>query len=256
MPDGFEISRLADYLETQFVGRNLEYYVSLPSTMKAAREAARQGAPEGSLVLAEEQTAGLGRLARHWHTPAGGNIALSLVLRPARERLPYLVMLSALAVADAIRQATGLESEIKWPNDVLIDGRKVSGILIENELGDAPFSVIGIGVNVNLKLIDFPEIRDIAASLSDATGAPVDRAGLLKVLLEEIERRYLNLEAPEALFREWRRRLVTLGQTVTVSGAQTTLRGLAEDMTPDGVLLLRTADGDLKQVLAGDISPK
>jgi len=254
MPDGFDVSRLADYLDTQFVGRNMEYHVSLPSTMKAARDLARRGAPEGSLVLAEEQTAGLGRLARHWHTPTGGNIALSLVLRPALEKLPYLVMLSALAVADAIRQATGLAPEIKWPNDVLIGGRKVSGILIQNELGEAPFSVIGIGVNVNLRVTDIPEIREVAASLSEATGAPVDRAGLLRVLLEEIERLYLSLDAPDAVFQEWRRRLVTLGRKVTVSGGGTRLYGLAEDVNPDGALLVRTPEGRLEPVLAGDVS--
>ena len=222
--------------------------------MTAARDAARRGAPDGTLVLAEEQTAGLGRLSRHWSTPAGGNIALSLLLRPPLARLPNLVMLSALAVADAIEQTTRLAPQLKWPNDVLLDAKKVCGILIENELGAKPFSVIGIGVNVNLRVAQIPEIRDIATSLSEATGKPVDRAALLVAMLAGLERRYLDLAAPETLFQEWRGRLVTLGRTVRVSGAGPELTGLAEDVTLEGALLLRLADGELRPVLAGDVS--
>jgi BirA family biotin operon repressor/biotin-[acetyl-CoA-carboxylase] ligase len=242
-------------MDTKFVGRTLHYRATVPSTMTLARELARGGAPEGTLVLAEVQTAGIGRLARHWHTP-GGNIALSLVLRPSADRLHYVVMLAALAAADAIESASGLVCDIKWPNDVLLEGRKVCGILMQTEHGATPFTLIGIGLNVNLDPDAFPDIREIATSLASAAGRDVDRALLLKVLLQEIERRYVGLDAPEAIFGEWRRRLITLGRTVTVSGTGKAVTGVAEDVAADGGLLVRTPSGELERVLAGDVTLK
>jgi BirA family transcriptional regulator, biotin operon repressor / biotin---[acetyl-CoA-carboxylase] ligase len=255
MTDSFNIDEIAAHLDTKFVGRAVYYHATLPSTMTLARDLARGGAAEGTLVLAEVQTGGIGRLDRAWHTP-GDNIALSLVLRPPKEKLPYIVMLAALAVTDAIQAACGLAAGIKWPNDVLLDTKKVCGILIQNELGGTPFTVVGIGLNVNLEVSAFPDIKEIATSLATATGGPVDRAGLLASLLEEIERRYVGLDAPETIFDDWRRRLVTLGRTVTVSGIGTEFSGVAEDVAADGGLLVRTASGHLEHVLAGDVSLK
>jgi BirA family transcriptional regulator, biotin operon repressor / biotin---[acetyl-CoA-carboxylase] ligase len=255
MTDSFNVADIAAHLNTEFVGRTVHYHATLLSTMTLARDLARAGASEGTLVLAEVQTGGMGRLDRAWHTP-GDNIALSLVLRPPKEKLPYIVMLAALAVTDAILAVSGLSAGIKWPNDVLLDGKKVCGILIQNELGGTPFTVVGIGVNVNLDADAFPDIREIATSLASTTGGPVDRAGLLARLLEEIERRYIGLDAPEAIFDEWRQRLVTLGRAVTVNGIGTEFNGVAEDVAADGGLLVRTASGHLKHVLAGDVSLK
>ncbi len=255
MTDSFPVADIAAQLDTKFVGRAVHYHATLPSTMTAARDLARAGAPEGTLVLAEAQTAGMGRLSRRWHTP-GGNLALSLVLRPSKDKLPYIVMLAALAVTDAIKLVSGLSCDIKWPNDVLLGARKVCGILIHNELGAAPFTVVGIGVNVNLDVAAFPDIKDIAASIAAAAGGPVDRARLLKLLLEDIERRYVSLDAPQPVFDEWRRRLVTLGRTVTVSGVGTEFSGVAEDVAADGGLLVRTPAGKLEHVLAADVTLK
>jgi len=251
--DSFAISEIAEHLDTKFVGRAVHYQPTVPSTMTLARELARGGALEGTLVLAEVQTAGIGRLARRWHTP-GGNLALSLVLRPQIDKLPYMVMLAALAAADAITAASGLACDIKWPNDLLLDGKKVCGILVQSEHGAAPFTLIGIGVNVNLDAAVFPDIREIATSVAGAAGHAVDRACLLKALLEEIERRYGSLDAPEDIFYQWRRRLITLGRAVTVSGAGMVISGVAEDVAADGSLLVRTAAGELERVLAGDVT--
>ena len=253
MTDSFNVADIAAHLDTKFVGRTLDYHASLPSTMTLARDLARGGASEGTLVLAEVQTGGMGRLARAWHTPED-NIALSLVLRPPPEKLAYVVMLAALAVTDAIQTVSGLTCGIKWPNDVLLNGKKVCGILIHNELGATPFTVVGIGVNVNLDVNAFPDILETATSLAAATGGPLDRAVLLKLLLEEFERRYVSLDAPEAIFNEWRQRLLTLWTAVTVSGIGTEFSGVAEDVAADGGLMVRTASGRLEHVLAGDVT--
>jgi len=255
MTDSFNVAQIAAHLDTKFVGRTVHYHATLPSTMTLARDLARGGAPEGTLVLAEVQTGGIGRLARSWYTP-GDNIALSLVLRPPKEKLHYVLMLAALAVTDAIKTASGLTAGIKWPNDVLLGAKKVCGILIHNELGATPFTVVGIGLNVNLDAADYPDIEAIATSLATVTGGPVDRAGLLASLLQEIERRYVGLDAPETIFDEWRGRLVTLGRTVTVSGVQSEFSGVAEDVAADGGLMVRTASGQLEHVLAGDVTLK
>ena len=237
------------------MGRTVHYQAVVPSTMTLARELARGGAPEGTLVLAEVQTAGIGRLARRWHTP-GGNIALSLVLRPPSDKLHYIVMLAALAVTDAIAAVSGLDCDIKWPNDVLLNGKKVCGILMQSELGTAPFTLVGIGLNVNLDPAAFPDIREIATSLASAAGQDVDRARLLQALLQEIERRYVSLDAPQAIFDQWRRRLVTLGRSVTVRGVGFEFSGVAEDVAADGCLLVRTSAGKLERVAAGDVTLK
>jgi len=242
-------------LETRFIGRSVICYPTLASTMAVARREARRGAADGTVVVAEEQTAGQGRQDRAWLSPRG-SIALSIILYPALASLPYLVMLASLAVAHAIEAVTGLRPQIKWPNDVLLNGKKVAGILIESGLrGDTvDYAVIGIGVNVNLRLTDFPEIRLTATSLSDELGREVSRLDMIRRLLVATERLYLVLPAGESIYRQWRDSLVTLGKQVKVSLGNTVYQGIAESVNRDGSLLLRHRDGSVTEVVAADVT--
>jgi len=246
---------ITEGLKTRFIGQRLLYYPSLPSTMATARQVARQGAAEGTVIIADEQTAGRGRLKRAWLTPRG-NLALSVILSPSLPSLTSLIMLASLAVVRSIESVTGLKPQIKWPNDVLLNGKKVSGILIENDfLGDkVAYSIIGIGIDVNLKLADFPEIQPIATSLSDELGKEVSRLKLIRHLLVEMENLYLGLSSGGSLYEEWRDNLVTLGKIVRATTDDAVYDGMAESVDRDGSLLLRRRDGTSVKIVAGDVT--
>ncbi len=246
---------IANDLKTRFVGQRTIYYPSLTSTMETARQEAQQGAEEGTVIIADEQTAGRGRLKRVWLSPMG-NIALSVILRPSIACLPPLIMLSSLAVMHSIKAITGLKPQLKWPNDVLIRGKKVCGILIESQVqaSKVDYAIIGIGINVNLRLADFPEILPISTSLFHELGKEVARVTLVRHLLVEIERLYLALSAGESLYEEWQGNLVTLGKRVRVKSGETVHEGIAESVARDGSLLLRRPDGSLTTILTGDVT--
>jgi BirA family biotin operon repressor/biotin-[acetyl-CoA-carboxylase] ligase len=165
-------------------------------------------------------------------------------------------MLASLAVAYSIENVTGLKTQLKWPNDVLIKGRKVCGILIESGVRrrKVDYAIIGIGINVNLRPVDFPEISPIATSLSDELGREVPCLDLLRHLLVEVEKLYLALLSGESVYQQWRDRLVTLGRRVQVSWGKTRYEGRAESVARDGSLLLRCSDGSLTKIVAGDVT--
>ena len=246
---------ITNNLETCFIGQRVIYYPSLTSTMDVAKREAQQGAAEGTIIIADEQTAGKGRMKRLWLSPRG-SIALSVILYPDVAYLPSLVMLASLATVHSIEAVTGLEAQVKWPNDVLIRGKKVCGILVESELRRdiVNYAIVGIGVNVNLRLADFPEILPIATSLSDELGREVSRLELIRWLLVEMERLYLALPAGGSIYEEWRDKLVTLGRRVSVNWGITSYEGIAESVASDGSLLLRHSDGSLTKIMAGDIT--
>ncbi len=253
--DSLSPASITNDLKTRFVGQRVFYYSSLTSTMEVARREAQQGAAEGTVIIADEQTAGRGRLRRVWLSPKG-SIALSVILYPSVAYLPSLIMLASLAVVHSIETVTGLKSQIKWPNDVLINGRKVCGILIESDVQGrrVNYATIGIGINVNLRLADFPEIQPIATSLSDELGREVSRLSLMRCLLVEIEMLYLALSAGGSIYEEWRDSLVTLGRRVRVHTGETIYEGIAESVARDGSLLLRGSDGSLTKIVAGDVT--
>jgi len=242
-------------LETRFVGQKVIYYTSLTSTMEVARQEAQQGVVSGTVIVADEQTAGKGRLKRAWLSP-GGNIALSIILYPSVANLPSLIMLASLAVVHSIEAVTGLKSQVKWPNDVLINGKKVSGILIENDVQGniVNYTIIGIGINVNLRLADFPDTLPIVTSLGDELGRDVSRLSVIRCLLIEIERLYLALSAGGSVYEEWRDSLVTLGKRVRATTGETIYEGVAESVARDGSLLLRGLDSNLTKIVAGDVT--
>lgn len=244
-------------LTTEFIGRNVVYRPAVTSTNDLARALAAQGAPAGTLVLAEEQTAGRGRLGRTWLAPRGTSLLFSLIFRPAL--LPAqafrLAMLCSLAAARAIEAVTNLPIHLKWPNDLVLRGKKLGGVLSESSLtGERlDFVVVGLGLNVNLDVSTLPEIAATATSLSAALGRPVARLPLLQRILQEIETGYQEVIQGEALRAAWAARLVTLGRIVRVSGG-TADEGLAEGVDADGALLLRRADGTLARITVGDVT--
>lgn len=252
---GLSVSAIKEGLETRFIGQKILYYPRLTSTMEAARREARKGVSEGTVIIAGEQTRGRGRLKRAWFSP-GGNIALSLILYPDISGLPYLIMIASLAAAYGIESVTGLKTQIKWPNDILIGFKKVAGILIENEVkGDkVGYAIVGIGINTALRPVDFAEIATIATSLEDELGEKVSREEIIKNLLIDFERLYLQLPEGEGIIKLWRDKLATLGEKVTVRWGEDTLEGVAESVDESGALLLRLADSTLTRVVAGDVT--
>ena len=222
--------------------------------MVVARQEVQRGAAEGTVIVADEQTAGRGRLERVWFSPRG-NIAISIILYPNLDNLPYIIMLASLAVVHGIESVTGLKSRLKWPNDVLINDRKVCGILVESDVkGSMVNTIIGIGLNVNLMPAEFPDIESLATSLASELGRDVSPLSLIRRLLVEIERLYLVLTDGGSIYEEWRDRLVTLGKRVHVTSGEETYEGVAESVTRDGSLLLRRRDGSLTKVVAGDVT--
>ena len=214
-------------LKTRTLGRRVVYLTSTHSTMDVARAEAEAGAPDGTAVLAEEQTSGRGRFGRTWVSPAGRNIYVTLLLRPPLAALRSLSIVAPLAVAEAVQDVAGLDARIKWPNDVLVGGRKLSGTLIESEVSGAEvrYSLVGIGVNVNFDVDSESEIGEIATSVKRELGREVSREETLAALLNRFEALYGD---PVAAHREWRQRLETLGREVKVRFGDQVYEGLAE----------------------------
>ncbi len=256
MADGLAPLEIMKGLDTARIGRKILYYTSLVSTMDTAREKARDGAEEGTVIIAGEQTGGRGRLQRAWISPQG-NIALSIILRPTLASLPYIVMLAALAASSSIASVSGQKTRIKWPNDVLIDGKKVCGMLVENEMKGkkVDFCILGIGINTGLDVHRYTEIAHTAASLKAPAGDAL-RLNLIRQLLAEIDRLYLILPDGGYIYKSWRDNLVTLGKQVKATWGKQVVEGVAEDVDAGGALMIRKADGKLTKVVAGDVTLK
>jgi BirA family biotin operon repressor/biotin-[acetyl-CoA-carboxylase] ligase len=250
-------------LTTVFMGRKIIYYRSIGSTNNVTRELAVRGAPEGTLVIADEQTAGKGRLGRRWLAPSGTSLLMSLLFRPhspfSVHQAQRLTMICSLAVAEAIETVTGLTAAIKWPNDIVVQGKKAGGVL--TELGATSerldYAIVGLGLNVNLDFGAGEAMEELAAtatSLSQELGREVSRLTLLWRILENVESRYQRLGAGELPHDEWASRLVTLHHHVIVDTPQGTMEGWAEGVDADGALILRTNCGERQRVLAGDVT--
>jgi BirA family biotin operon repressor/biotin-[acetyl-CoA-carboxylase] ligase len=259
-PDLLLAAEIMEGLATVRLGRRVVHLNETASTNRVARELGAGGEPEGTLVLAEVQHGGKGRLGRAWSAPAGG-IWLSLILRPdfPPNLLQLLTLTAAVAAAEASENVAGISPGIKWPNDLLWRGKKLAGILTEGstEADRVDCLVLGVGINANLREEDFPlELRGLATSLLLAGGRPVDRAAWVRWFLWRLERYYLNTgEGTAQALSEWRRRSVTLGQQVVVSMGSGTVEGTAVDIDDRGALLVET-EGGLETVLAGDVTLK
>ena len=234
----------------KWAGCLIQREARVDSTNARARAWARQGAPHGAVIVAGEQTAGRGRRGRGWSSGAGMGLWLSMVARPKAEpgAVPKLVFAAALATADACRAVSGLEVQIKWPNDILFNGCKIAGILLEKE-GDA--AVIGIGINVRHREEDFPpELQGMAASLEMMAHKPISLEVLEIALLDELERRIDGWD----FMPEYAARCATIGQAVRVVEADREYAGFAEGLDALGALLVRDGEGALRRVLAGDVT--
>ena len=255
MTTPFDLTAFNELLTTKQFARTLIFEPSVGSTMDLARTAARQSAPEGTLALADEQTAGRGRLGRSWVTPPALNLASTLVLHAPPALARQVAMIAPLAVLGALETQHNIRGDIKWPNDVQVDGRKIAGILIESDFDVQPPAVlVGVGINVNFDPREHEEIRDIATSVAAIVGHAVPREPLLAAYALRFEHLYDRAKAGASVRDAWRARLVTLGQRVTVTHPGGVTEGVAEDVDADGALLVRTADGALVSVEAGDVT--
>ena len=239
------------------VGRHLVYHEVTGSTNDDARRLAEAGAPDGLVVLADEQTHGRGRLGRAWVSPPGASLLLSALFRlplPLAQAA-RLTMIMGLAALDAIGSACGLEAALKWPNDILLQGRKCGGILaeLEGEGERLRWAVVGLGLNVNFSPAQFSELAATATSLQDCLGRPVDRGELLVALLRSLSSRYARLRRGQSPFPEWQSKLAMLGQEVVVEVGQEEISGLAELVTEWGTLIIRKEDGSRQELTAGDV---
>ena len=245
-------------LNTHLVARRVSFCDRVSSTNDVARQLADAGELDGTVVIADEQTAGRGRLGRSWIAPARSSILMSLILRPNLEprQLARVTMAISLAACDGIHSATGLEAQIKWPNDILLRKRKCGGILAEASItGDQlQYVIVGLGLNVNFAVAAVQGLPGDATSLSDEADEQVSRVSLAQSILRSADGYYLRMRAGEDLRREWRDRLVTLHQHVRAQTPSGTEEGLAEDFDPEGALLLRRADGSLLRLIAGDVT--
>lgn len=247
-------------LKTKTMGQSIYFYEETDTTNNRARELALEGAPEGTLVVAEKQTAGRGRRGKVWESPLGTGIWMSLVLRPQimPAEASVLTLLCGLATAEAIEVETGLSVGIKWPNDILINGKKAVGILTEMdcEMSQVHFVIPGIGINVNTTSFP-PEIADIATSLYLECGKTVSRRRLVHKVLERLEEHYetfLRTGSFTAMLEDYRKHCITLGKEVHVLGREPFFAE-ALDITPEGELLVRRADNGKEEVVfSGEVS--
>ncbi len=258
-PDILRQSDIKTGLKTKVIGKEIHLLSEVVSTNTLAMEMAAKGAPEGTVVIAETQTGGKGRLGRKWISPKG-NLYLSVILRPdiPLRKAPLITLTGAVAVALAIRKKCSAEAFIKWPNDIFIGGRKVSGLLTEMsaEQDRVRHIVLGIGVDVNMDPGELPaEVRPLATTLAAETGEKIDRTALVQQLLREIDHWYeVFLLTGQDILREWLSLNMTVGNRIFVSGAGETLEGLAQGIDDEGRLIVRLDDGSLRTVAAGDVT--
>ncbi|MFN7140289.1 MAG: biotin--[acetyl-CoA-carboxylase] ligase [Limisphaerales bacterium] len=251
-------SRLPD---VQVVGREIRVFQETTSTNDVVERLARDGVKEGMVVFAESQTKGRGRLGRKWVSPPGKGLWFSVLLRPNFHPLftTQLTVASATALIRAIRQQTNVQAEIKWPNDILIRGKKVCGVLTElsAELDHVKYVILGIGVDVNLEASDFPpEVQHIATSLRAESKQVIDRAELAAAILRELDRDYARICAGrfEQVAEEWQQQCSTIGNNVAIHVGDRVVHGRAEALDTDGALLLRTQHGHLERIIGGDVT--
>jgi BirA family biotin operon repressor/biotin-[acetyl-CoA-carboxylase] ligase len=253
-PRGYRLVSSPDLLlPYEFVGleQRIHYFPEIGSTMDAARELAKKGAGEGTIVIAEAQTRGRGRLSREWLSPGGG-IYFTLVLRPkiSPAYAPRINLMASIAVAATIKKLFELKAELKWPNDVLIEGRKVCGILAEMdaEMDIVNFVNIGIGINANNSI---PQFEKMVTSLKGTLGREISRKELLSALLMEIER-WQPLLMKADLLEEWKKLSVTLNKDVRIVAPGEVIVGRAMDIDTAGALIIKEKNGSVKKAMSGD----
>lgn len=263
--DAYSASEIASRLQTTWAGRNLHFFASTGSTNPDAKHFAEEGEPHGTIVVADRQTAGRGRRGRSWASPAGTSIYFTIVVRPqfAPDKASMITLVTALSVAQAIEEVTGLPAEIKWPNDIVVHRKKVCGILTEMsmtpEMDEIQFVVAGVGVNTNHDSPeDFPEeIRETATSLKIESGRQIDRAGLLERILARFEGNYdtfVRIEDLSGLREAYQTHLINMDAQVLVLDPAGEYTGIARGISKTGELIVERDNGEQVLVYAGEVS--
>ena len=262
VPDRLLPEELVSFLETKWLGHNINYNESVTSTNSIAKELGNDNCPNGQICICEEQLNGRGRLRRGWFSPYAKGVWFSVLLKPScmPNEASKFTLFAAVAVVKAINSYKGVDAKIKWPNDILIDNKKLVGILTEMnaEFGHINYIVIGTGINVNISKDSIPEdIKDTSVSLMDVAKEPISRAELLARILKNMEDLYEVVEEKgfSEILDEWRGVSCTLGQDVKVIAPDETYYGVADDIDDEGLLLVKRADGKgITRVIAGDVS--
>jgi BirA family biotin operon repressor/biotin-[acetyl-CoA-carboxylase] ligase len=256
------IDELHTLCKGKLIGRDILFFPEIDSTNREARDRAREGAGAGTVVLADFQSRGRGRLGRAWESPSGANVYLSVILRPPipPPAAPQITLLAGVSTARALSNVSGLECRIKWPNDIFLRGKKMAGILaeMEGEGSETRFIILGIGVNVNWKKEEFPpELRDTATSLQAEKGEEFSRAAVTAGLLRELEAEYISFLREgfsSRLRNEWNRLSWVNGKPVTLRSPEGTISGRALGLDTDGALLLLDGEGNPRRFIAGEVS--
>ncbi|MDX1953105.1 MAG: biotin--[acetyl-CoA-carboxylase] ligase [Verrucomicrobiota bacterium] len=242
------------------IGRDFRVFQETTSTNDIAEKLARDGVREGVVIFAESQTKGRGRLGRKWVSPPGKGLWFSILLRPAipPQSVTWMTIAAATALVRAFRTIPGIKPDIKWPNDILINGKKVAGILTEMsaELDKVRHLILGIGIDVNLEKSDLPaELQQIATSLRIESGHKINRAELAALLVRNLDHDYERVTSGRfaELAEEWEEHCTTVGQEVEIIMGDRTIQGRAEALDADGALLVRTEHGRLERIIGGDV---
>ena len=268
--DGYHLVKKTDlllpreikkYLKTHFIGQDIRHFENAPSTTWVAKDLCQKESLDkldGTVIIAEEQTGGFGRLGRAWFSPKGG-IWTTLILRPKIpiDSLFFITMAGSIAVARTIRQMYNIGALIKWPNDIYIGDKKISGLLLElsAEADQIHYCLLGIGIDANLKPEEFQDgIKTPVTSLNAETGENINRAEFLANVLKEFERRYELIENNEfeSIIREWRSLSLTLGKRVKITTPRKTCEGVAMDIDSHGALIIKKDNGMVEKILSGD----
>ena len=259
-PDVIAAEEVESRLKTKWMGHPVRYFEVIDSTNQYAKKAAEDGAPEGLLVIGDEQTAGKGRSGRHWTTPRGTAIAMTILLRPkiAADRIAMTTLVMGLAVTEAVRELYGVPAGIKWPNDVVIDGKKICGILTEMTTDMVSVSYIVVGTGINANVDEFPEeLKDTAVSLKMVLGHEINRAELIVSVMKHFEYYYEQFLAAgdlSAVMDRYNELLLNRGRAVRVLEPGNEYTGVAEGIDSLGELLVRQEDGTVSRVYAGEVS--
>lgn len=254
----FEKEQILNNLKTTKFGKTIFSFDSIDSTNNFCKSLTKDDGPHGTIIITEEQTAGRGRLQRSWDSPKGKNLLFSIVLYPEFDsrKIALLPFAGSLAVADAIEFVTELVPTCKWPNDVLINGKKVCGMLLETSSGNTKPTKIILGIGVNVNQDEFPEtLQQKASSLKIECGIDIDRVLLLQKIVEEFEHRYEQLSnfAPRQILHDWKMKALLFGKQITVSESEVSFTATAIDVAEDGSLLIETDNGQRRNLFAGDV---
>lgn len=250
------INLLKNNLSNKIVGRNILYYDTLTSTMNKAKLLAESNESEGLVVIAEQQTKGRGRFSRNWISVPGQNISLSILLRPSIEQLAYINMAATLSVCEVIKNYTNLNTTIKWPNDVKLNNKKISGILIESQADSTKliYAILGIGININFNPNNHLEISKIATSIYNETEKITDRTNFLISFLNTFNNFYFKIKNQESIVEEWSSKIETIGKNIEVNSNGVLIRGKAIEVTKQGDLIIELPDNKRKKITAGEVT--